>query len=296
MEKSNDAATIAIHASGAACGAEVRNVDLSRPLGPAGFTKIRDAFFAHGVLVFRDQHLTEAQQIAFTARFGEPDRYVLSEYQAPGYPEILLITNIRKDGKNIGLADAGTTWHTDSSYLPTPPLATLLYAREVPCRGTQILGDTLFASAAAAYDALSAAQRAQLAGLNATHWYYGKHAARAKLGRSDRNPPKESEENRLQPVDHPIVRTHPVTGRRALYVAQGECTGIAGWDEAPALALIDQLAAHTIAPQFQFRHHWRRHDLIMWDNCQLQHLAIKDYRDDEPRLMHRTQVKGAAPY
>ncbi|MCH9671829.1 MAG: TauD/TfdA family dioxygenase [Gammaproteobacteria bacterium] len=282
--------------SGSACGAEVRGVDISRPLSEPTFAQVRGAFFEHGMLVFRDQSISERQQIDFTARFGEPDQYVLSEYQAQGYPEILLISNLQREGKNIGLADAGTTWHTDSSYLPTPPLATLLYAREVPMQNGRVLGDTIFTSAAAAYDALTDATKATIEGLTATHWYHGKHQARAKLGRSDRNAPKPSEAEKLAPVDHPIVRTHPVTGRKALYVAQGECIGIAGWDEDKALALIDELAEHTVSTAFHYRHRWQAGDLVIWDNCQLQHLAIKDYALPLRRLMHRTQVKGTAPF
>ena len=282
-------------ASGKACGAEICGVDLAQPIDAQTFSRIFNAFVEHGVLIFRDQHLAEADQIAFTARFGEPDRYSLSEYQFDGIPEILLVSNIQEQGRNIGLADAGTTWHTDSSYLATPPFATLLYAREVPVQDGTVLGDTLFTSAAAAYDALPAETKHQINGLRAIHSYAAKHAARANLGRSDRNPPKQDEQERLAPVEHPIVCTHPVSGRKALYVSAGECSAIPGMVDDAAVALIDELAAHVIRSEFQFRHRWQQHDLIIWDNTQLQHLAIKDYALPLRRLMHRTQVKGATP-
>ena len=157
--------TLTITPSGAACGAEVHGVSLAEPLDEAAFTTISAAFAEHGVLIFRDQRLEEVDQIRFTARFGEPDVYVLSEYRAPGHPEVLLVTNIQEDGRNIGLADAGTTWHTDSSYLAIPPFATVLYAREVPIENGQVLGDTLFTSAAAAYEALPAERQTALDGL-----------------------------------------------------------------------------------------------------------------------------------
>ncbi len=288
--------TLTITPSGDACGAQVQGVSLAEPLDDATFAAVSTAFADHGVLVFRDQHLSETDQIRFTARFGEPDVYVLSEYRAPAHPEILLITNIQEDGHNIGLADAGTTWHTDSSYLPVPPHATVLYAREVPVEDGRVLGDTLFTSTAAAYDALPDALKNGLEDLVSVHSYHGKHAARAALGRSDRKAPKRDEERALQPVEHPLVRTHPVSGRKALYVAQGECVGIVGMPDDEAKALIDELSQHVIDERFHYRHHWALHDLVIWDNCQLQHLAIKDYALPLRRLMHRTQVKGTRPY
>lgn len=288
-------AAIEVIPSGAACGAEVRGVDLARPLDDGTFGLVHEAFVAHGMLVFRDQALTEADQVRVTRRFGEPDEYALSEYKLDGHPEILLVSNVRENGRNLGLADAGTTWHTDSSYLAVPPFATMLYAREVPVRDGRVLGDTLFASAAAAYDVLDAATRARIDGRTAVHSYAAKHAHRAGLGRSDRKKPKADEQKRLEPVAHPIVRTHPVTGRKALYVTVGECTGIPGMDDHEALALIERLAAEIIKPEFQYRHRWQVHDFVVWDNVQLQHLAIKDYDLPLRRVIHRTQVKGAVP-
>jgi len=292
---SAEAAEPEIVRSGNACGAEVRNLDLAKPLSDETFDRVLAALVAHGVLVFRGQRLDEAQQVAFTGRFGEPDRYSLSAYCLADHPEILLVSNVQANGQNIGLADAGTTWHTDSSYLAIPPFATLLYAREIPVRNGVSLGDTLFASAAAAYEALPETMRARLDGLGAVHSYDGKHRARARLGRSDRKAPSAEERQRLAPVRHPVVRRHPISGRKALYVAAGECIGIPGLADDRAEALIEELAAHIVRPEFQYRHRWRVGDLVVWDNCQLQHLAIKDYALPERRLLHRTQVKGTVP-
>jgi taurine dioxygenase len=247
------------------------------------------------MLVFRDQRLSESAQIAFTAALGEPDTYTLGEYRSPRHPEILLVSNIREGGRNIGLADAGTTWHTDSSYLEVPPHATVLYAVEVPEAGGRVLGDTLFASAAAAYDALDDALKTRLDGLVAVHSYHAKHQARAALGRSERNAPSATEERVLAPVEHPVVRTHPRSGRKAIYVSAGECTGILGMGADEALALLEALAAHVVEPRFRHHHRWRAGDLVIWDNCQLQHLAIKDYALPQRRLMHRTQIRGSRP-
>lgn len=287
--------TLVIEPSGFACGAEVHGVSLHEELDNATFDTISAAFAKHGVLIFRNQHLTEEDQIRFTARFGELDVYALSQYRDPVYPEILLITNIQQDGVNTGLADAGTTWHTDSSYIAEPPHATVLYAREIPVKNGKVLGDTLFASAAAAYDALSDGLKLRLDGMTSIHSYHGKHAARSALGRSDRNAPTPDEDEGLRPVEHPLVRRHPVTGRKALYVSEGECIAVPGMDDAQAKTLIAELATHVREKRFQYRHHWSYNDLIIWDNCQLQHLAIKDYALPLRRLMHRTQVKGTRP-
>lgn len=282
--------------SGDACGAEIRGVDLAGPLDEATRAQILRALVAHGMIVFRDQNVAAARQVELTEMLGEADLYSLSEYCLADQPEVLLVSNIREDGRNIGLADAGTTWHTDSSYLEIPPFATLLHAVEVPVDGEgRVLGDTLFASAAMAYDLLEPALKQRLDGLQATHSYEAKHRARAWLGRSDRNPPKAEESERLAPVLHPLVRRHPVSGRPALFVTAGECTAIPGIEEAEALALIDRLSLQITEGRTIHRHYWRRGDFVVWDNCQLQHLAIKDYALPQRRLMHRTQVQGTKP-
>lgn len=288
--------TVEVLPSGDACGAEIRGVDLARPLDEATVAAILQALVAHGMVVFRDQSVSPARQVELTALLGEVDLYSLSEYCLGEQPEVLLVSNIQEDGRNIGLADAGATWHTDSSYLAIPPFATLLHAIEVPVAADgRVLGDTLFTSAAAAYDALDLATKERLEHLYAVHSYTAKHAARARLGRSDRNPPKAEEAARLAPVAHPVVRRHPISGRPALYVTAGECIAIPGIDEMEASALIDRLTQRIIDPIFHHRHQWEAGDFVIWDNCQLQHLAIKDYDLPLRRLMHRTQVEGTKP-
>jgi taurine dioxygenase len=281
--------------TGNACGAEIRGIDLSQPINEALFEQIFAAFAEHGILVLRNQDVPGPHQIAFSERFGELDIYVLSEYTMDEHPEILLISNIKENGRNIGLADAGTTWHTDTSYLERPPLATFLHAKELPIKDGKILGDTIFSSAAAAYDVLDADLKSKIDGLAAVHSYYGKHEARAKLGRSDRVKPSKEEDKALQPVAHPIVRRHPITGRKALFIASGECIGIPGMSDEDALPLIDQLAVHITKEEFHYRHQWREGDFIIWDNSQLQHFAVRDYELPLRRLMYRTQVKGPIP-
>lgn len=281
--------------TGKACGAEIRGVDLSQPIDDATFAQILNAFAKHGMVFFRNQDVSGPAQVEFSKHFGELDIYVLAEYTLDGTPEILLISNIQENGRNIGLADAGTTWHTDTSYIECPPLATFLSAKELPVEDGVVLGDTIFSSAAAAYDNLEPALKKKIDGLNAIHSYYGKHAARAKLGRSDRIEPSGEEDKALQPVTHPVARRHPITGRKAIYVSSGECIAIPGMAEEEALDLINELAARIIDPKYHYRHKWQPGDFVVWDNCQLQHLAVRDYELPLRRLMYRTQVKGPRP-
>jgi len=284
-----------IVASGAPVGAEIRGIDLSQPIDDATFRDIERAYARHGVLVFRNQQLTERELVAVTEQFGEVEEYVRSIFALPGHPEILLISNIKKDGEFIGVADAGTTWHTDISYIRVPPRGSLLYAREVPVRDGKVLGDTLFSSTAAAYDDLPEATKELLEGRRTVHSYEGKHAHRAKVGKSNRKPLTQEERAALAPVDHPVIRTHPQSGRKCIFVVAGECAGITGMPDAEAELLLEDLAARCTRPEYIYRHRWQQNDLVVWDNCLVQHLAIHDYALPERRMMWRTTIKGSVP-
>lgn len=282
--------------TGAVLGAQIVGVDVSKDLDDATFRRIDDAFNEHGVIFFRDQRITEDQQIRFARRFGELEINVNTEYGLPQHPEMLLVSNIVDNGRYIGLADAGRTWHTDMSAYARPPRCSLLYAREIPHgEDGQPLGDTLFASAAAAYDALAQSTKDKLADLRASHSYLAKMKAREKAVGLTR---KITEEHlaKTPTVLHPIFRTHPVTGRKCIYVTEGECASIEGIPDDEALAIISELQAHLLRPEFQYRHKWRVGDLLMWDNCTCQHLAIKDYDLPQRRLMHRVTVNGSVPF
>jgi taurine dioxygenase len=288
--------TIEIVPTGKALGAEIRGVDLAATMDDATFGKIDDAFNEHGVIFFRGQKITEAQQIAFSRRFGELEINVNTQYCLDGYPEMLLLTNEVVNGRHIGLADAGITWHTDMSAYARPPRCSLLYAKEVPLGANgEALGDTLFTSSAAAYDALSPALKDRLAGRRSTHSYLAKMNARQKAVGLTRTVTQEHLD-KTPPVDHPVFRTHPVTGRKCLYVTEGECTAVEGLSQQESLALISELHAHLIKPEFQYRHKWCVGDLLMWDNCTCQHLAIQDYKLPQRRLMHRVTVNGSVPF
>ena len=290
------AESVTIAPTGAALGAEIRGVDLARVLDESTFRRVEEAFNRYGVIFLRGQNITVGQQIAFARRFGEVEINVNTQACLPGHPEVLLVSNIRENGRYIGLADAGTTWHTDMSAYACPPRCSILHAVEVP-RGPDgtILGDTIFASAGAAYDALAPELKSRLAGKRSIHSYLAKMKAReAAVGLTREITPEHLQ--KTPPVAHPLFRTHPVTGRKCIYVTEGECTGIEGMTETEALPLIAELHRHLVSPRFQYRHRWRVGDVLMWDNCACQHLAVRDYGEHQRRLMHRVTVNGSVPF
>jgi taurine dioxygenase len=271
-------------------GAEITDIDLPNATD-AECARIEATFNERGVICIRKQHLKEGQLIAFARRFGAVEPHFLKHYTHPQHQEILYISNIKENGKDIGHADAGSVWHTDMSYTDRPPRATLLYALEVPTENGKPLGDTRFSSAAAAYDSLPAEMKQRISGLRAIHQVAGR---RAKTGTGQQDQALRSK----QPaVVHPVARTHPFTGRKCLYVSKGECEGIEGTPKEEALALIDELADRTVEERFRYTHHWQVGDLLMWDNCTLQHLASFDYQwPQHRRLMQRVTVGGSATF
>ena len=279
--------SIEIVPTGAALGAEIRGVDLGEPLGDNAFAAIAAAYDEHGVIFFRDQRLTPPQQVAFTRRFGEIEFNVFGErWSVAESPEIVVVSNITEDGKPVGVRRAGENWHSDMCYTARPPRGTMLYALETPELFGLPLGDTEFASAAAAWDALPEAAQLQIEGRRALFDFTGRKRA---------FPPTQAEIDRFPPVRHPIVRRHPHTGRKCLYVMRDDCVGIEGMAPDAAEALIAALAGHIVKPAFIYRHQWRRGDLLMWDNCLVQHRAIQDYDLPQRRLMHRTTMGGSVP-
>jgi taurine dioxygenase len=273
-------------------GAHISEVDLAQPLSDAEFARIESTFNERSVICIRGQELNEPHLIAFARRFGNIATNHLTHYMHPRYPEITYISNIKKDGKDIGHADAGSVWHSDMSYVERPPRATLLYALEVPVdtASGKALGDTRFSSAAAAYDSLPDDMKQRISNLRAIHQVAGR---RAKTGTGQ----QDQALRRAQPaVVHPVVRTHPHTQRKCLYVSKGECEGIEGMPQAEALALIDQLADRTVEERFRYTHHWQVGDLLMWDNCAVTHLAISDYQLPQRRRMERTTLTGTVPF
>lgn len=270
-------------------GAQVRGLDLSRPLSRADLARLQQAHWQHHVLVFRDQRITPAQQVAFSRLWGHLEIHVLHQFQLPGYPEILQVSNVRDaQGRLEGLGDAGQLWHSDLSYKAKPSKGSLLHAQELPAEG----GDTLFADQHAAYDALPLALKKQLQGLQAEHSYLLHYdALRAK---SPWRPAlTEAQREAVQPAIHPVVHTHQGNGRKALFVSEHFTSRILGLPEDESRDLLQQLFAHSVQPQFVYRHRWQPHDLVFWDNHSVLHLATGTH-GNQRRKLYRTTVEGHA--
>lgn len=276
-------------------GAQVYGLDLAKPLDDAAFAEISAAFDRYSVLAFRDQQLTPAQRVSFSRRFGTLQINPRSEFNNPSFPEIYTVSNIQRDGKPIGSADAGRYWHSDLCYMEIPTRASLLYAIEVPERDGVTLGNTLFASACAAYDELSDEIKRHCEGLRAVNSYNAMFDRKAvEFGIR----PKLSEDDKAKyPKDaiHPVIRTHPTTGRKCIYVCEGYTTRILDVSEEVSSELLALLFAQVIESENIYRHSWRVGDLLMWDNCAVQHLATFDYAPLH-RHMERTTVEGSIPY
>ena len=274
----------------AACGAEVIGLDLSRPLADADFARIHRAHLDHHVLVFRDMAITPDQQVAFSRRFGPLQIHVLNQFQLAGQPEILVISNIREGGRPIGLGDAGAYWHSDLSYMPTPSLGSMLLAQELPAEG----GDTLFANQHLAWDTLPAALKTAVAGRRAEHWYLCKYAElqRRNPWRPDLSPEQIAQ---VRPVAHPVVRTHPESGRRALFVSEHFTTRVLDMPEDESRSLLAELFERSTRDEFVYRHRWQPGDMVFWDNRSLMHLA-GGTPDHLRRRLNRTTIEGDAPF
>ena len=272
-------------------GAEVVGLDLSRPLPEADFRRIHQAHLDHHVLVFRDQRIAPAEQVDFSRRFGPLQIHVLKNFQLAGHPEILIVSNILNDeGQPLGLGDAGHYWHSDLSYKDKPSLGSLLHAQELPNEG----GDTLFADQHAAYDALPEDLKARIAPLQAEHSYLAKYEElRAKSPWRPKLTQAQIDE--VAPAIHPVVRTHPETGRKALFVSEHFTTRIVGLAEDESRALLETLFAHSVQAPFLYRHVWRPHDMVFWDNRSVMHLAAGT-PDHLRRKLYRTTVEGDRPY
>lgn len=278
---------IVIRPLGPVAATEITGIDLAQPLDGPVFAEIEAAFDRSGVIVVRDQKITPAQQIAFARRFGDIEvNYNSGKYGLAEHPEIYKISNITQDSKPIGSRRAGENWHSDMIYSAQPPRATMLYAIEVPELHGLMLGDTAFANVAAAFDALPETMKQHIDGVNGVFDFASRTRSEA---------PDAATVKRYPPVQHPIVRTHPATGRKCLYINRDDCTGIAGLPDEAAEALVVALSDHVIKPEFVYRHQWREGDVVMWDNCTMQHKAILDYDLPQRRLMHRLTIAGSVP-
>lgn len=280
----------AIRAFDAPLGAEVLGLDLSRPLSDDDFARLHRAHLDHHVLVFRDQQITPAQQVAFSRRFGPLQIHVLRQFQLASDPEVLVISNVRENGQPVGLGDAGHFWHSDLSYKETPSLGSMLHAQELPEDG----GDTLFANQHTAWDSLPDYLKRAVEGLTAEHSYLARYEDLRKRNRW-RPALTQAQIDEVKPVVHPVVRTHPETGRKALFVSEHFTTRIVGLPEDESRTLLAALFDHGTRPEHIYRHRWQPQDMVFWDNRSLMHLAA-GCPEHQRRKLYRTTIEGDVPF
>jgi alpha-ketoglutarate-dependent taurine dioxygenase len=277
-----------------ALGAEIRGVDLSQPLDDGTIRSLKDAWFEHHVLLFRDQDLTDSDLVRFSNYFGSCDKAPpneaankLSEGYSPDVPEVAIISNVVVDGVEIGsLGSSECAWHTDMSYNPEPADASVLYALEVPEAG----GDTAFLNMYKAHDALPDGLKERIGGRKAIHDATFTSAGGLRKGLT---PPTDV--SKAPGAHHPILRTHPVTGKTMLFLGRRTNAYIVGMDVAESEALLDEIWDHTTNDDFVWTHQWRKGDVLLWDNRSVMHRR-DDFDPSVRRLMHRTQLKGEVPF
>jgi len=263
-------------------GAEAHGIDLR---DGEVFEEIKKAFYEHQVLVLRGQKLTPAEFLQFARRIGPPEPHVIDQFHHPEHADILILSNVEKNGKPTGLSDAGTYFHTDYSYLEVPARATMLYSIQVPSKG----GETLFANQYRAYDELPEATRIKIDPLVALH-HYGNRDDQDKRSRTVASVLTEEQESKVTWVKHRVARPHPVTGRTALYSVSGSSFGIEGMGGEESRRLLDELKAHATQEKYQLRLKYGVGDVVIWDNASLLHSATLTDPGD-PRTLWRITVK-----
>lgn len=274
-----------------ACGAAVTGIDMTRALDADQVHELQRALGEHGILLFRDANLSPRQHIEFSRQFGPLESHVVGDFNLSGHPEIFVVSNVKEDGKLKGAVYAGQYWHSDLSYMKKPSLGSLLLCHEMP----EIGGDTMWANMYLAYETLSDVMKGFIGTLKAVHDY--SHAYDTYFAHLKERPPLTPEQRaKTPPVEQPMVRTHPQTGRKALYVNPGFTTGIVGMPKEESSPILDFLFRHSTRPEFIYRHPWSVRDLIFWDNRCTMHYALSDYDFSVRRHMHRTTIAGDIPF
>jgi taurine dioxygenase len=277
-------------------GARIKEIDLAQPLNDDDFIQILKALGEHGVLCFPSQTLETDRFAAFGRRFGNLAINIANQFHEPEFAEVMILSNIIRDGQPVGLGDAGQGWHTDQSYSQDIALANILHADKIPMRDGKALGDTQFLNMHAAYEGLPDELKTNLAGRTATHdfekfW----DVMRARPG-SGRGPMTPAQKAQKPPVSQPIFRTHPITGRWVLYCNPGYAIHIDGMDKTESDDTLAFLFEHQMRDDYLYAHSWTEGDVLMWDNIGTVHNAIADYTADEPRYMRRVQVMATLDY
>ncbi|WP_203009369.1 taurine dioxygenase [Pseudomonas paraversuta] len=267
-----------------ALGAQIDGVDLTRPLSPLQRDAIEQALLEYQVIFFKQQSITPQQQARFAANFG--DLHIHPIYpNVPEQPEVLVLDTAVTDVRD------NAVWHTDVTFLPTPALGAVLSAKQLPAFG----GDTLWASGIAAFEGLSRPLQVLLDGLTATH-DFTKSFPLERFGSTPEDFQRwEQTRKNNPPLSHPVIRTHPVSGRKSLFVNEGFTTRINELSEAESEAILKLLFAHSTRPEYTIRWRWQENDVAFWDNRVTQHYAVDDYRPNR-RVMHRATILGDAPF
>lgn len=266
-------------------GARIEGVDLSQPLQDADFRTIEAALHAHCFIMFPRQSLTAQQFHAFSKCWGRAEPHVIDTFHHPEIADILVLSNVERDGRPTGLKDAGTYFHSDYSYLDVPARCTMLYALQMPQAGN----GTTFANQSRAYDDLPEATKARIEGLVARH-HYGNRDDLDEGSRTVASVLNEAQKKKVRWVRHAIARAHPHTGRKSLYAVSGSSFGVEGMDDAEGRALLDELKAHATRPGYLHTVDYQVGDVIVWDNAQLLHAApLPDH--DQARTLWRITVK-----
>lgn len=276
-----------IESGNAVLGATVTGVDLAHPLSDADFAPVVRALGKHGVLCFPKQPIDAAALKQFSSRFGELQ--VLARNAEPGMPEVSILSNAMENGRYIGTPDAGQDWHTDMTYNNVVGFVNVLVAHKVPARNGKPLGATDFTNTQAAYDDLPGEIKTKLATATAQHDWNNFHEIMRRKG-SKRPPLSEAERRQRPPVSHPVFLTHPISGRKVIYVNPGFAVRINELPADESRDMLDYLFAHVLQPKYRYTHHWTVGDVLMWDHLGTWHCAVADYQPDELRLMKRCQV------
>lgn len=275
--------------SGQVLGATIEGLNLAR-LTEEDFQGAYGALAEHGVLRFPRQELTARELRDFAARWGEPEVNVAGMYQEPGLPEVMILSNIVENGKPIGIADAGQSWHTDMSYSRIFAFVNILYGMRIPVRNGQPLGNTEFCDQAAAYDGLPPELKQRLEGKTVLHDFEKFWEMMRREKGSQRPPLTEAQRKAKPPVSHPIFLKHPVSGRMCLYANPGYAMRINELPQPESDEVLEFLFEHQTQDKYRYAAHWQVGDVLMWDNMRTIHNAVADYRADEPRLIKRCQV------
>lgn len=279
-----------VQGSGETLGATVHGLDLARTPTDAEIAQVISALGRYGVLRFPAQTLEAANLADFSRRFGTLEVNVANAYQEPGLPEVMILSNMKRDGKPVGLQDAGQDWHTDMSYSRMIAFANVLYALEVPHRDGRPLGSTQFCNMHAAYDALSDDVKRRIEGRSAIH-DFAKFWDKMRREKGSTRPPLTDQQRAAKPpVSQPLVRTHPITGKKVLYANPGYATRIEDMPQDESDALLEALFAHQTQERFCYTFRWTRGDVLMWENIGTIHNAVADYLPHEHRLIKRCQV------